>query len=68
MSNVIGQQAVVIGAGMGGLSAARAVADHFERVLILERDALPADPRDPAGVPQGRHVHALLAGGQRAVR
>lgn len=67
MSNVIGQQAVVIGAGMGGLSAARALADHFERVLILERDALPADPLDRAGVPQGRHVHALLAGGQRAL-
>ena len=67
MSNVIGQRAVVIGAGMGGLSAARALADHFERVLILERDALPADPLDRAGVPQGRHVHALLAGGQRAL-
>jgi 2-polyprenyl-6-methoxyphenol hydroxylase-like FAD-dependent oxidoreductase len=67
MSNVIGQQAVVIGAGMGGLSAARVLADHFERVLVLERDALPADPLDRAGVPQGRHVHALLAGGQRAL-
>jgi len=67
MSNVIGPQAVVIGAGMGGLSAARVLADHFERVLVLERDALPADPLDRAGVPQGRHVHALLAGGQRAL-
>jgi len=67
MSNVIGQQAVVIGAGMGGLSAARVLADHFERVLVLERDALPADPLDRTGVPQGRHVHALLAGGQRAL-
>ena len=67
MSNVIGQQAVVIGAGIGGLSAARALADHFERVLVLERDALPAEPLDRAGVPQGRHVHALLAGGQRAL-
>jgi 2-polyprenyl-6-methoxyphenol hydroxylase-like FAD-dependent oxidoreductase len=67
MSNVIAQQAVVIGAGMGGLSAARALADHFERVLVLEGDALPADPLDRAGVPQGRHVHALLGGGQRAL-
>jgi 2-polyprenyl-6-methoxyphenol hydroxylase-like FAD-dependent oxidoreductase len=58
---------VVIGAGMGGLTAARALADHFERVLVLERDALPADPLDRAGVPQGRHVHGLLAGGQRAL-
>jgi 2-polyprenyl-6-methoxyphenol hydroxylase-like FAD-dependent oxidoreductase len=67
MSNVIGQHAVVIGAGMGGLSAARALADHFEHVLILERDALPEDPLDRAGVPQGRYVHGLLAGGQRAL-
>ena len=67
MSSFIGRQAVVIGAGMGGLTAARALADHFERVLVLERDALPADPIDRHGVPQGRHVHALLAGGQRAL-
>ncbi len=67
MSNLIGRQAVVIGAGMGGLTAARALADHFERVLVLEGDALPADPLDRHGVPQGRHVHALLAGGQRAL-
>jgi len=67
MAELIGRQAVVIGAGMGGLTAARVLADHFERVLVLERDALPADPLDRHGVPQGRHVHALLAGGQRAL-
>jgi 2-polyprenyl-6-methoxyphenol hydroxylase-like FAD-dependent oxidoreductase len=67
MSNFIGQRAVVIGAGMGGLTAARVLADHFERVLVLEGDALPSEPRDRHGVPQGRHVHALLAGGQRAL-
>jgi 2-polyprenyl-6-methoxyphenol hydroxylase-like FAD-dependent oxidoreductase len=52
---------------MGGLTAAGALADHFERVLVLEGDVLPADPLDRHGVPQGRHVHALLAGGQRAL-
>ena len=67
MPSFIGQQAIVIGAGMGGLTAARALADHFERVLVLEGDVLPADPLDRHGVPQGRHVHALLAGGQRAL-
>src|SRR5262245_4780999 len=67
MAELIGRQAVVIGAGMGGLTAARVLADHFERVLVLERDALPADALDRHGVPQGRHVHALLAGGQRAL-
>ncbi len=67
MAGFIGRQAVVIGAGMGGLTAARALADHFERVLVLEGDVLPPDPLDRHGVPQGRHVHALLAGGQRAL-
>jgi 2-polyprenyl-6-methoxyphenol hydroxylase-like FAD-dependent oxidoreductase len=36
-------------------------------VVILEGDRLPADPLDRAGTPQGRHVHALLAGGQHAL-
>jgi len=65
--STIGQQAVVVGAGMGGLTAARVLADHFEHVLVLEGDVLPPDPLDRHGVPQGRHVHALLAGGQRAL-
>jgi glycine/D-amino acid oxidase-like deaminating enzyme len=42
-STLIGRQAVVVGAGIAGLSAARAVADYFEHVIVLERDALPAD-------------------------
>jgi 2-polyprenyl-6-methoxyphenol hydroxylase-like FAD-dependent oxidoreductase len=67
MAAIIGRQAIVIGAGMGGLTAARAFADHFERVLVLERDTLPAHAVDRVGVPQGKHVHALLAGGQRAL-
>jgi 2-polyprenyl-6-methoxyphenol hydroxylase-like FAD-dependent oxidoreductase len=64
---MVGGQAIVVGAGMGGLTAARALADHFERVLVLERDTLPREAADRAGVPQGKHVHALLAGGQRAL-
>jgi 2-polyprenyl-6-methoxyphenol hydroxylase-like FAD-dependent oxidoreductase len=67
MSDLIGTRAVVVGAGMGGLTAARALADHFEQVLVLERDALPGDPENRAGIPQGKHVHALLAGGQQAL-
>jgi len=67
MANVIARQVLVLGAGMGGLTAARALADHFEHVVVLERDALPEHPEDRPGVPQGRHVHALLAGGQHAL-
>ena len=41
MPRLIGKHALVIGAGMAGLAAARVLADHFERVLVLERDGLP---------------------------
>lgn len=61
------QRAVVIGAGMGGLTVARALAGHFEQVIVLERDALPPGPIPRPGVPQGKHVHALLAGGLHAL-
>jgi 2-polyprenyl-6-methoxyphenol hydroxylase-like FAD-dependent oxidoreductase len=64
---VIGKQAVVISAGMAGLAAAGALAGFFEHVVVLERDELPAGAADRQGTPQGRHNHALLAGGQRAL-
>lgn len=32
------RRAVVIGGSMGGLLAARALSNHFDEVLILERD------------------------------
>ena len=64
---MIGKQAVVVGAGMGGLTAAQALAAHFERVLVLEADVLRDEAKDRAGVPQGKHVHLLLAGGLRAL-
>jgi 2-polyprenyl-6-methoxyphenol hydroxylase-like FAD-dependent oxidoreductase len=63
----IGRQAVVIGAGMAGLTAAGALAGYFDNVVILERDALPSEPVHRAGTPQGRHVHGLLLSGQRAL-
>src|SRR6516165_12614270 len=66
-STLIGEQAVVIGAGMGGLTAAAALADHFDQVLVLERDTLPSEPAHRAGTPQARHVHGLLLSGQRAL-
>jgi 2-polyprenyl-6-methoxyphenol hydroxylase-like FAD-dependent oxidoreductase len=37
----LGRHAIVIGASMGVLLAARALADHYENVTVLERDALP---------------------------
>ena len=66
-STLVGKQAVVIGAGMAGLAAAGALAEHFDQVVVLERDSLPSEPMHRAGTPQARHVHALLLSGQRAL-
>jgi len=62
---VIGEHAVVIGGSIAGLLAASAVADYYERVTIIERDRLPTGSEQRKAVPQGRHIHGLLARGLR---
>jgi deazaflavin-dependent oxidoreductase (nitroreductase family) len=57
--------AVVIGASIAGLAAARALSDHYESVIVLERDELPDISVTRRGVPQGAHSHVLLAAGLR---
>ncbi|MDP9470108.1 MAG: FAD-dependent monooxygenase [Chloroflexota bacterium] len=61
--SLIATDAVVIGGGMAGLLAARVLADHVGRVTLLDRDRFPVVPRFRRGVPQSRHVHALLGRG-----
>jgi len=56
----IGDRVGVVGAGMGGLLAARVLADSHRRVTIVERDQLPESGSARKGVPQGRHAHGLL--------
>ncbi|MDY6999005.1 MAG: oxidoreductase, partial [Actinomycetota bacterium] len=53
----------VIGASLGGLCAARVLSDFFEQVTLFERDELPDAAANRAAVPQGRHVHLLMARG-----
>src|SRR5262245_64782920 len=59
----IGDHAVVVGASMGGLFAARVLADSYRRVTVVERDPLPESGSARKGVPQGRHAHGLLPRG-----
>lgn len=59
--------AVVIGASMAGLTAARVLADRFERVTVVERDRTGAEASPRKGVPQGQHTHVLLEGGARVL-
>lgn len=60
-------RAVVVGGSIGGLLAARALADHFAEVVVLDRDRLPADPDARLGVPQMRHTHGLLSRGREVM-
>ena len=57
-------RAVVVGAGMAGLLAARVLADTFAEVTVLERDPSPTEPVARRGVPQGRHIHVMLEPGR----
>lgn len=60
----LGRRAIVLGASMAGLLAARVLADRFAEVRLLERDALPADAAARKGTPQAGHAHGLLARGR----
>lgn len=61
------KQAIVIGGSVAGLLAARALSDHFENVILIERDPQPESPIARKGVPQGHHVHVLLKSGELAL-
>lgn len=62
--NRIGGHAVVIGASIGGLLAARILSDFYDVVTVLERDTFPEPGEQRKGVPQARHAHGLLARGR----
>src|SRR5712691_10809938 len=63
MPTASGHHAIVVGGSMAGLLAARVLADHFDRVTIVDRDRLPVQAKFRDGVPQSRHLHALLKRG-----
>ncbi|MFE6272330.1 FAD-dependent oxidoreductase [Streptomyces goshikiensis] len=58
--------AIVIGAGFVGLLAAATIAEHADRVTLIERDQLPDSPQARTGLPQAAHVHVLWSGGVHA--
>ncbi|MEV6360620.1 FAD-dependent oxidoreductase [Nocardia asteroides] len=61
-----GEHAVVLGASLAGLLAARVLSDSYDRVTVVERDRLE-DGGPRRGVPQGKHVHALLPSGSQSL-
>jgi flavin-dependent dehydrogenase len=63
----IGKHAIVQGASMAGLLAARVLADFYTTVTLVERDTLGDTAAVRKGVPQGRHAHGLLKRGAQAL-
>ncbi|WP_198533742.1 FAD-dependent oxidoreductase [Streptomyces odonnellii] len=61
------RHAVVVGGSVAALLTAHVLSAHADRVTVVERDLLPEGPVPRAGVPQSRHTHVLLEGGQRAL-
>jgi 2-polyprenyl-6-methoxyphenol hydroxylase-like FAD-dependent oxidoreductase len=59
--------AVVLGASVSGLLAARVLADHYARVILVERDVLSDRPVTRRGVPQAGLPHILAARGMQIV-
>jgi 2-polyprenyl-6-methoxyphenol hydroxylase-like FAD-dependent oxidoreductase len=64
----IGDHAAVVGASMGGLLAARVLADSYRRVTIVERDPLPDSGSARKGVPQAGTRTRCCRAGRRAGR
>lgn len=63
----VGRRAVVLGGSMAGLLAARVLSDSYTEVVVVDRDTLHGVTGARRGVPQGRHVHGLLARGQQVL-
>jgi 2-polyprenyl-6-methoxyphenol hydroxylase-like FAD-dependent oxidoreductase len=60
-----GRDAVVVGASMTGLLAARVLSPYFDNVTVVERDPIADLAEARKGQPHARHLHTLLAQGLR---
>lgn len=60
-------RAVVLGASLAGLLAARVLSERFAEVVLLERDALPDGAEPRKGTPHAAHPHGLLARGREVL-
>jgi 2-polyprenyl-6-methoxyphenol hydroxylase-like FAD-dependent oxidoreductase len=63
----VADHAVVLGGSIAGSLAARVLADACEQVTVVDRDVFPEVVQPRHAVPQGHHIHALLARGQQVL-
>src|SRR5882757_1236706 len=64
---LVGEHALVLGASISAMLAARVLTERYACVTLIDRDELPTGATNRRGVPQGRHIHALQAGGARVM-
>ncbi|HSZ31634.1 MAG TPA: FAD-dependent oxidoreductase [Pseudonocardiaceae bacterium] len=57
----------VIGGGLAGMLAARALRGHLDRVTVIDRDELLPGPAPRKGIPQAHHAHLLWSSGAHQI-
>jgi 2-polyprenyl-6-methoxyphenol hydroxylase-like FAD-dependent oxidoreductase len=67
MRQQAGDHAMVLGASMAGLLAARVLAETYRRVTLIERDVLPETGVHRRSAPHGRHLHVLQPRGREVL-
>ncbi len=59
---------VVVGASIAGLFAGRVLSDHFDEVILLDKEGLDGGSTPRKAVPQGNHIHAILPPTYRVIQ
>jgi 2-polyprenyl-6-methoxyphenol hydroxylase-like FAD-dependent oxidoreductase len=67
VATVVLETACVLGGSVAGLLAARVLADHARRVIVIERDDVLSEGTPRLGTPHDSQVHTLLPAGQHWV-
>lgn len=65
MNSYVGNHAVVLGGSIAGLLSARVLSGSYRQVTVVERDDVTGGSGPRPAIPQGHHIHALLARGQQ---
>ncbi|MGD8833005.1 MAG: hypothetical protein PVF57_20535 [Pseudomonadales bacterium] len=65
--NPLGKRAVVVGGSLAGLLSIRALTDHYDDIVLFERDELGEASGPRMSAPQSFHLHVLLKGGENAM-
>ena len=68
MRNPIADRAIVLGGSIAGCLAARVLSERYRDVTVIDRDEFSHRLGPRRAVPQGHHIHALLARGQQILQ